>query len=148
VSGGGAISFGQFTLVANTGKILADPLRGLPKAFYSSVGLRFSRAISRRDAAAPLDREAWLDLPPVTGGILIVQVRAPENAVVEIADSHNNWTPALMERVGASFVARIPLPSGTHRVAVRVNKGEWRAPRGLARVIDDLGGATGLVVVP
>lgn len=139
-----------FTLNVGVGKQLADVLRGYPNASYSSVGVRYTRGLFNGGAPAStdLDKEAWLELPPVTGGILIVQVRAPEDAVVEIADSHSQWAPVLMERAGAAFVARIPLPSGNHRVAVRVNGGEWRAPRGLARVVDDLGGAAGLVVVP
>jgi hypothetical protein len=33
-------------------------------------------------------------------------------------------------------------------VAVRVNGGAWRAPRGLAVVDDDFGGKAGLIVIP
>jgi len=40
------------------------------------------------------------------------------------------------------------LPPGSHRVAVRINGGAWRAPRGLVAVPDDFGGTVGVVVVP
>jgi hypothetical protein len=53
-----------------------------------------------------------------------------------------------MVRDGGAFVHRLTLPTGTHRVAVRVNGGAWRAPRGLAAVADDFGGQAGVVVVP
>jgi len=45
-------------------------------------------------------------------------------------------------------VQQLTLPAGAHRIAVRVNGGPWRAPRGLAPVNDDFGGKAGVVVIP
>ena len=79
---------------------------------------------------------------------VVLQVEAPDNATVEVASSASEWAPQRLARDGGSFRARLTLPSGTHRVAIRVNGGAWRAPSGLVRVDDELGGAAGLVVVP
>ena len=82
------------------------------------------------------------------GAELGLRVTAASEAIVEVAHSANEWTPLRLTREGDAFVARIPLASGTHKVAVRVNRGEWRASRGLEGVSDDFGGNAGLVVVP
>ena len=135
----------SLSLVVSEGKGLADPLRGVPQAQMTSAGIRWriggSRAATRADAAT-------LDIRPTGGAELTVRVRAARDARVEVATSHGEWVPSAMVRDNGFFVARVQLPSGTHRVAVRVNGGEWMAPAGLARVKDDLGGSAGLVVVP
>jgi hypothetical protein len=81
-------------------------------------------------------------------GEVSISLLAAIGAVVEIASSSTEWKPVRAPREGDRFVYRFPLPSGTHRVAVRVNGGEWRAPRGLAVVDDDFGGKAGLIVIP
>lgn len=135
------------TLTGSTGKQLLDPVRGFPAARYSALAVRYTRFTGAADPGNH-GREATLEFPPVTGGILLLHVRASDDAVVEIAHSAGGWVPIRLERVGNQFVGRVVLPAGTHRVAIRINGGEWRAPRGLARVADDLGGEVGLVVVP
>jgi hypothetical protein len=40
------------------------------------------------------------------------------------------------------------MPSGTHRVLVRIDGGEWRPAANTPAVDDDLGGRVGLLVVP
>ena len=47
-----------------------------------------------------------------------------------------------------AWVARVTLPPGKYHIGVRANLGPWRAPRNLARVRDDFGGESGLIVVP
>lgn len=83
-----------------------------------------------------------------TGSTLVLEVRERAEARVELAVSFLDWTPRAMAYEGGRFVARLPLPPGNHRVAVRVNGGTWLAPAGLPRVDDELGGSSGLVIVP
>ena len=51
-------------------------------------------------------------------------------------------------REGSDCVARVDLPAGKYHVGVRLRDGTWRAPRNLARVRDDYGGESGVVVIP
>ena len=161
----------RFTLIANSGCQLADPLRGTPQATYMGLAMRvqFGRASGARDAAVrdaarrrvggmgsaaqltvfePIDGAEYRLEQRDGGAELGLRVNAPRDAIVEVAHSANEWTPMRLTRDGDAFVARITLASGTHRVALRINRGEWREPRGLSRVADDFGGNAGLVVVP
>lgn len=140
-------------LIVQGGKQMADPLRGVPQATYAGVSARWQRRSQSvspsSDAPWRVVRNAEYALVPRPGGAeLSVQIDAPADAVVEIASSATEWAPVRLTREGALHVARVPLASGTHRVAVRVNGGDWRAPRGLTRVVDDYGSAAGIVVVP
>ncbi len=140
-------------LIMQGGKQMADPLRGVPQATYAGVSARWQRRsrspLPASDAPWRVVRNAEYALAPRPGGAeLSVQIDAPADAVVELASSATEWAPVRLTREGALYVARLPLASGTHRVAVRVNGGAWRAPRGLTRVIDDYGSAAGIVVVP
>ena len=139
--------------IVHGGKQMADPLRGVPQANYAGVVARWQRSRSAPlpSSAAPprVVRNAEYALATRSGGAdLTVQVNAPADAVVEIACSATDWTPVRVARDGSAFVARLQLVSGTHRVAVRVNGGAWRAPRGLTQVDDEFGSAAGIVVVP
>jgi hypothetical protein len=84
------------------------------------------------------------------GGVLMVRVFASDTTRVEIAGDFTTppWEPIRLDREGPFFVARLRLNSGKYRISVRVNEGEWRAPRNLARVRDDFGGEAGIVVIP
>jgi len=82
------------------------------------------------------------------GATLVVRVQAHDTLAVEVAGDFSDWRPVPMVREGTVWVARIPLPPGKHHVGVRANLGPWRAPRNLARVRDDFGGESGLIVVP
>jgi hypothetical protein len=154
------------SLIAQVGEQLADVVRGVPQARYTGLGMRWTPvrpATMRRDARALGDDRGGTvgitTVPDMRGDEVLVQRReghgevsisllAAIGAVVEIASSSTEWKPVRAPREGDRFVYRFPLPSGTHRVAVRVNGGEWRAPRGLAVVDDDFGGKAGLIVIP
>lgn len=145
----------SLAVIASTGTLLADVLRGVPQATVTSMGmrLRVGRSYAAR-AVAPPPRNASPTARAVTmetdsaGALVTVRVAAAAGAVVQLATSHGEWTPITMTREGDLFVARVRLPSGTHRMAIRVNEGAWDAPAGTVRVRDDFGGAAGLVVVP
>jgi len=160
---------GPLTLIAQAGEQLADPLRGIPQATYAGLSVRVQRSRGnapglrdalRRDALgrasrasettafdALRDAEYQLERSG-NGATLVLRVAAASDAVVEMACSATEWRTVRMTREGAEWIARLPLASGTHRVALRVNGGDWRAPRGLSRVSDDFGGSVGLLVVP
>lgn len=151
-------------VIAQQGEQLADVLRGVPQARYTGLAMRWTPVRAnglRRDARTFGEARA---LPPTVVpdvkssevllqrregvGVLVLSVAAPADATVEVACSATDWAPVPMVREGGAFVLRLTLPTGTHRVAVRVNGGAWRAPRGLAAVADDFGGQAGVVVVP
>lgn len=161
----------QFTpsamLIVQGGEQLADAVRGVPQARYTGVSLRWNplrpRAL-RRDARALADTRSgnsggFAAVPDIRGdevlvqraegtGTVVITIAAAANAVVEVACSNTEWTPVRVARAGDAFVHRLSLPSGSHKLAVRINGGEWRAPRGLVAVEDDFGTRAGMIVIP
>jgi hypothetical protein len=155
------------TVIAQLGEQLADPVRGVPQARYSALVLRWNPVrppLLRRDARALADDRggtaAATAVPDLRGEEIVVQRRAgrgevtltvlaPATARVEVATSADGWTPRqLTTHDGRAFVDRFTVPTGPHRVALRIDGGPWRAPRGLVAVPDDFGGHAGVLVVP
>jgi hypothetical protein len=155
------------TLIAQGGEQMADVLRGVPQARYTGLAVRWNPVrprTLRRDARPLADVRGTTGsgvvvVPDVRGdevllqrtegqGVITISIIAPANAVVDIAVSSTDWTPVRMARTGDAFVHRLTLASGPHRIAVRINGGAWRAPRGLAPVNDEFGGKAGMVVIP
>ena len=141
----------RFALLGSGGKQLADPLRGLPQADLFTVSAR----VSFGPKPLPVMQRSMIATAEVLtfqegGGVLMVRVFASDTMLVEIAGDFTPipWEPIKLQREGAFFVARVRLRSGKYRISVRVNQGDWRAPRNLARVRDDYGGEAGLVVIP
>lgn len=139
----------RFGLLGALGQQLADPLRGLPQAFLWSASARLSFGpkplpVMQRSLIASAEVIPFVG----GGGELSIRVFASDTMHVEVAGDFSEWEPLPLVREGPYFISRTELSSGKYRVAVRVNGGEWRAPRNLARVRDDYGGEAGLVVIP
>lgn len=151
----------RVAVVVNGGKQLADLLSGVPSATVVGASLRVS--VPARASRSPLPfvlndtgsvpRALSLFATRISrhaggGASVTVRVDAPPNAHVELSGTFNDWAVLSVPPSSDGFAITIELPSGTHRVAVRVNGGAWKAPVGLARIKDDLGGEAGLIVVP
>lgn len=139
----------RVALVASAGRQLADPLRGLPQAdivtasFRVTLGPRLLPVMQRSAIArAEVERAAG------GGGELVVRVFSIESQLVEVAGDFSEWRPLPLERDGSYWVARVRLPAGKYHIGVRVNRGDWRAPRNLARIRDEFGGESGIIVIP
>jgi hypothetical protein len=108
--------------------------------------LRFTFA--QLEDESPPQRESDATLARMTDGtVLIVRIRAPVAARVEVAGSFSGWEPIPLELKGAYWEAQVRVPPGRHRVAYRIDGGAWRAPSGLAR-LKEFGGEVGLIVIP
>ena len=77
-----------------------------------------------------------------------VRIHVPDARTVEIMGDFTNWEPRSMTRNGAAFESTMLVTSGTHRMMLRIDGGEWRAPANAPTVDDDFGGRVGLLVVP
>ena len=151
-------------LMAQGGEQLADVVRGVPQARYTGIAMRWNplrvQGVQRAARAFADTRSLSPDVvPDLRGdevvlqrregrGVLSLSIVAAPDAIVEVASSANEWTPVRVAHGPSGFTHVLTLPSGTHKVAVRINGGAWRAPRGLVAVDDEFGGQAGLVVVP
>ena len=140
----------RVALTASAGRQLADPLRGLPQADIVTASFRVSLGprllpVMQRSAIA----RAEVERAPGGGGELVVRVFSIESQLVEVAGDFSGWQPApAWSATGATGWRACGFPAGKYRVGVRVNRGDWRAPRNLARVRDDFGGESGMIVIP
>ncbi|MCC7195003.1 MAG: glycogen-binding domain-containing protein [Gemmatimonadaceae bacterium] len=131
-------------LVATVGRQLADPARGAPDATVASAVFRLT--FGAGGPATPAGSEAAVT-PMERGANLVVRIRAPIGARVEVAGSFSNWDPVPLDLRNGVWEARITVAPGRYRVAYRIDGGPWRAPGGLAR-LREFGGEVGLIVIP
>ena len=78
----------------------------------------------------------------------MLEVRATGASTVEVMGDFTDWAPVTLSRDGNVWRLSRALSPGPHRIALRIDGGEWTTPANLPRVTDDLGGAVGLMTVP
>ena len=140
----------RYSVGLGTGRLLADPVRGIPDMQLTTAVVRVALIPMRAVAPAnPARGAAFATLTPKSSGaVLAVRIVADSAARVELAGSFSDWKPVPLTRTTDGWEAEIALPPGRHRVAVRINGGAWQGLRGTARVRDEYGGEASLVVVP
>jgi hypothetical protein len=70
-------------------------------------------------------------------------------AAVELAGDFTDWQPWPLRRTDdATWETVLLIPSGLHRLNVRIDGGEWIVPAGLSRAADDFGDDVGILTVP
>jgi hypothetical protein len=67
---------------------------------------------------------------------------------VELMADFTEWETVALERSGNEWRLLCEVPAGLHRIAIRIDGGEWIAPPGLPRAADGFGGVVGLITVP
>jgi hypothetical protein len=150
---------GPFSLVASAGSYPVDFVQGFPGGRYVSLALGvIPRPAPRRTPSSWNEGDDVVHRARgVTGfaverapaGLRRVRVRAPDAASVQLAGDFSAWQPVAMHRAGAGWwEADVRMPAGRQEIAVRADQGAWAAPPGVLVVTDELGGTSGLVVVP
>lgn len=127
-------------LVASAGRALADPIRGVPSTRYLSASIRI--------AAQPHDRLGGALKPQVIAGRERMEIDLPKATSVELMADFTDWSPVPLVRAGGVWRLERSISPGLHRVAIRVDGGEWIAPPGVPHAADDLGGVVGLITIP
>jgi hypothetical protein len=122
-----------------------DWVRGADATRWLAVGMRFYEprpATVRSARIRPLLSLGGDDAQRV------IRVRAAGARAVELMADFTEWTGVTLAPARDGFETRLPIPSGTHRVLVRIDGGRWRPAANTPAVDDDLGGRVGLLVVP
>jgi Glycogen recognition site of AMP-activated protein kinase len=83
-----------------------------------------------------------------SAGTRVLRVRAAGASQVEVMGDFTNWEAQPLSRSGAVFERAVTVSSGSHRLLLRINGGEWRPAANTPSVDDDFGGKAGLLVVP
>jgi hypothetical protein len=148
----------HLAVTASGGAYPADYAQGLPSGTFGSVGFRFAtgRLARARRVNEPLD----LLLPPPGPGAPSLTFEAGGDgtarltianlpaASVELMGDFTGWQTVVLSRSGEGrWTATLAIPSGIHRVNLRVDGGQWVVPPGLPSSTDEFGGAAGILIV-
>lgn len=141
----------RVALVASTGRALDDVVRGLPRTRYHTFALR----VGFRDRVRAFTPRPRLpdDAPLLTverrgDSLHVIAVRVPGASMVELMGDFTAWEPRVLTPSDGRWQLDWKLTPGVHRVAIRVDGGEWRVPANLPSVADDFGGRVGLLSIP
>jgi hypothetical protein len=142
----------RLAIVAGMGRQLSDLARGTPDTRFAALALRFA-IHDRARVPRPIRRPARVEplrlavLSDSTGQSRLV-VMAPLGERVELVATFTNWEPVALVRSGEVWALDRVVPSGVHRVLVRVDGGPWMVPLNLPAAADDFGGTVGIITVP
>jgi hypothetical protein len=146
----------RFALVAAVGRQLADLSRGTPDTRFASFALRFSvhepagvpEPVRRRPPAIAHRLDLTLITDTAGGGRSRLVVTASGGGRIEVAGTFTSWEPVPLIRRGDLWELDREIPSGAHRLLVRVDGGAWVVPANLPTAGDDFGGTVGIITVP
>ena len=155
---------GPLALAGSVGSYPIDYTQGYPGGRFASVALRFARPPASKATSASSDtllmtasRAAATPIGPVASFSVgpsadrryrRIAVRARATRSVEVAGDFTRWQPVRLSRHrDGRWVATLPIPAGTHEIALRIDGGQWIAPPGLMTIRDEFGGVSGLLVI-
>ncbi len=156
--------WGQATAVVRLTPLVAllagAGTRGPEDFRESRVGARFARFGVRLESPAPLvlPRAAPPAAPPAGevraelqlrgDGVQAFRVWAPAAGTVEVAGDMTGWIPAALTRDSSGWWSlELTLAPGLYQLSMRIDRGAWLPPPGLATTEDGYGGQVGVVVV-
>ena len=142
----------RLAITAALGRQLSDLSRGTPDTRFAAVALRLTGR-DRITHPAPVRRQpiglgTRLGLVTDDAGQSRLVVSAPTGALVELAATFTAWAPVALIRRGDIWELDRVIPSGAHRVVVRIDGGPWIVPANLPAAQDDFGGSVGILTVP
>jgi hypothetical protein len=150
----------RMMLVGSAGTYPVDFAQGFPGGRYLSLALGLvprprtagwnGAGIVRSSGRATGESDkAAFTVEALPTGAQRIRLRAPSAARVEVAGDFSAWQPIELRRAGGGWwETELRVPAGTHEISVRVDGSAWDAPPGRAVIVDELGGRTGLLVVP
>jgi hypothetical protein len=146
--------------VISGGSYPIDPTQGFPGGRFAAASIRFTRGHRRQNPAraamtsAPV-REAGdsADIAAftwkrVSAREVMLQTTAVRARVVEVSGDFTGWTPLKLTSTGeGTWTLTLPIAPGQYQMNLRVDGGPWVVPRGLLPIVDEFGGAVGLLIV-
>jgi hypothetical protein len=135
-------------LMLEAGRSLEDLVRGVPRTRYASIALR----LSSRPHLAVFRRARPIVGPQIVvardSDVCRIEISNVTAARVELMADFTDWEPTALDHDGSRWRLVRAIAPGPHRVAIRIDGGEWTVPGNLPRVEDELGGSVGLITIP
>ena len=122
-----------------------------PDSRYVALGFRFrfrADPVSHVLPPSPADDRAGFRVGRALGSGREIVVRLPQAHLVELAGDFTDWRPVPLDPwADGAWRTVLSIPSGLHRLAIRVDGGPWRAPPGLRPLTSEFGGEVAEIVV-
>lgn len=140
----------QFALVVAGGSHAPEPAIGRMGGNFFSFGVRLASAPWIAHVLHPGARSSASSFGVrAEGHTRVIYVHAPAARTIELMADFTDWQPVQMRHASNDeWELAMPIAPGSHRVNIRVDGGDWRAPPGAGTVQDEFNGVVGLVVVP
>ena len=140
----------QFALVAAGGTRAPEPAIGRMGGNFFSLGVRLASAPWIAHVLHPGARSSASSFGVrAEGQTRVIYVHAPAARTIELMADFTDWQPVEMRHMSNDeWELAMHIAPGSHRVNIRVDGGEWKAPPGAGTVQDEFNGVVGLVVVP
>jgi Carbohydrate-binding module 48 (Isoamylase N-terminal domain). len=132
----------QLGLVVAAGRAGSDPVTALPGSRYLVAGLRLTLGANRwlpRIETPSASHAARFRIGPSRLTGREIRLHAPAAQRVELAGDFTDWRPVALEPASeGDWRVVLPIAPGLHRLAVRVNGGDWQAPPDTRAVISEV----------
>jgi hypothetical protein len=140
----------QFAFVVGGGTRAPEPAIGRVGGNFLSLGVRLASApwiAHALHAGARSTASAFV--VRADGPTRIISIHAPAARTIELMADFTDWQPVTMRHVANDeWELAMQIAPGAHRLNIRVDGGEWRAPPGAGTAQDEFNGVVGLVVIP
>lgn len=141
----------NLALVGGAGRAGFDPVTSVPGSRYFVLGLRLKLGASPSGLLAALpvrSDDAPLRIGPALPAGREVLIHVPGASKVELAGDFTDWEPVDLQPVeDGGWRALLHIPPGLHRLAILIDRGEWRPPPGTRPVRNEFGGDVAEIVV-
>jgi hypothetical protein len=141
----------QLGLVLAAGRAGSDPVTALPGSRYLVAGLRLTLGSGAAVPHVELPRasqSARFHIGPTGLTGREIRLNVPGATTVELAADFTNWRPVALESApGGDWRVVLPVAPGLHRVAVRIDRGNWQAPPDTRALVSEFGTKVGEVVI-
>jgi hypothetical protein len=151
----------RFAISLSGGSYPIDPTQGFPGGRFLSLEMRLTTG---RAPVSPAPVPGTGSLPgnaPVPAGFsfetsrdsegrVTFLVNAPDAQSVEINGDFTQWTPLRLTQSVSEpgrWTAVLPIAPGKYEMNIRIDGGKWMVPPGLLSLLDEFGGAVGLLVI-
>jgi len=140
-----------------------DPTQGFPGGRFISIAMRLNTSRRRAaapatiqppemsvDSATPLATATAFDVRRDPAGKIVFRVTAPGATRVELNGDFTNWIPLPLTAdpvIPGQWSIAMPISPGKYQMNIRVNGDKWIVPPGLLSMLDEFGGAVGLLIV-
>ena len=120
-------------IVVSGGRSLEDPVRGIPRTTFFSLAVRVAGQRHLTLSRRPTIAGARVSIVRVDDARRRIEIRGVSASRIDVMGDFTDWAPIALEALGDVWRLEREISPGLHRIAIRLDGGEWIAPANLPR---------------